>query len=137
MDQLILDLLNTAAERLGPYEYLSDAVSHEALARALKTTRSHDRVRLTERSIADSDPDEVRGWLRDLPIVADDQVMILWPALNAGIMASYRGFTNAYDDLWFPGRDDIWVCSASDQWLLEIDHEEVARFFERPKRKDG
>src|SRR5512132_848271 len=125
MDQLILDLLTAAAERLGRHEHLGDAMSRQAIVEARETKGLRDQVRLTERSILDSEPDEVRGWLRSLPIALDDRVMILWPALQSGIRASYRGFTNAYDDLWFPGRDDIWVCPASGQWLLEIDHEEV------------
>ncbi|MFZ5892411.1 MAG: hypothetical protein ACOY0T_15230 [Myxococcota bacterium] len=79
--------------------------------------------------IQDHEPHEVRQWLRELPIAAAAKVFILWPALRSGISASYVGFVEAYDDLWFPSSDDVWVQPPSGDWLLELDHEEVLRFF--------
>jgi len=113
-------------DRLGPHATLSDEAVRSELAHLLET---RPRLRATkERAIAHAQPDIVRQWLLALPVGPDESVIVLWPAYRSGVSAMYRGFVQAYDDLWYPSADDVWVRSLSGDWLIEFDHEEVVRF---------
>lgn len=85
--------------------------------------------RVTALDTADLGTDDVAGWFRQLPIPANDEVTILWPAWGVAARMPFSEFVCRYDDLYAPGRDDVWVCATD--WLLELDHEERFRLMRR------
>lgn len=129
-DPVIAMRAELAGVGLGTWRALdTDECEREfAIARRAVTGRSH---RLTiVRSLADDDLEEMRAWLRSLPVPADEPVIVLWPDMRSGIFTTFGGFVNAFDDLWFPSSDDVWIMSARSRLLMELDHEEVFRCFE-------
>lgn len=50
---------------------------------------------------------EVRDWLRGLPVGADAELHIAWTAERLGARMSFEDFTANLDGLWYPAMDDI------------------------------
>jgi len=99
------------------------------------TKASHEE--LFKFDAADEDAPQVREWFRILPIRADDRSIIVWPADRAAIRVFFGDFVDYYDELWYPAADDVWVTNDERSWILELDHEEVFRFFARGRSKRG
>lgn len=129
MNHILLERIASIRERLGRYELLPEETFRTAIGRCLQIKKLLDCRAAKERRVQDDDAQEVRRWLWELPIMAEVPVYILWPALRSGISTGFGEFVEVYDDLWLPGADDVWVQPPSTDWLLELDHEEVFRFF--------
>lgn len=85
----------------------------------------------TELNLAKLAPEEVRELLIQLGLQTDIEAHVIWCSDEDGAVLPFGRFAAAYDDLWQPLLDDIWVTPANHAWLLELDHEEVLRFWRR------
>ena len=106
---------------------LSDETARAESAVCLTTSRTAQPTK--QYLIQDAPPADVRAWLHQLPVDMQTAVSVLWPAMHSGLSVTFQAFVDVYDDLWYPGSDDVWVRPPSGAWLLELDHEEVIRFF--------
>lgn len=129
MNNVVRERVESARARIGAWELASEERVRAEVARLRESQRTGLHRPATARATRDDDPSSVRRWLRELPVDEGERVLVIWPGLSSGILLAYSGFVEAYDDLWFPGADDVWVRPISGDWLLELDHEEVVRFF--------
>jgi len=106
---------------------LSDEIARAESAVCLATSRTAQPTK--QYLIYDALPADVRAWLHQLPIDMQTSVSVLWPAMHSGLSMTFQAFVDIYDDLWYPGSDDVWVRPLAGAWLLELDHEEIVRFF--------
>ena len=70
---------------------------------------------------------EVRDWLRGLPVGPDAELHVAWAAERLGARMSFEVFTAHLDDLWFPAMDDIVAVlhPGGQVMVLVLDHEEL------------
>jgi hypothetical protein len=80
------------------------------------------------RDASDDSPDDIRGWLRALPVQPTTPVHVLWVFDGAGGSLRLADVIDRYDTLWRPSSDDMWVVAADLTWSLLIDHEEQLAF---------
>lgn len=79
---------------------------------------------------ANFDTEQVVEWLRGLPIPVRFATVI-WIADRKAERMPLDTFFASYDDYWYSSRDDVWILDESFDWLLELDHEEIFRFYTR------
>lgn len=79
-------------------------------------------------SIAETPSETVDAKLNSLG-VCEQTVWVCWPAFREGFEIKWNLFISRFDDLWYPSSDDIIVTVPTADWVLEISHEETARFF--------
>lgn len=128
MSIFLRERIDAAGERLGQFALLRPDAVESAAALFQSKKSSAPPTTVVERLVRDDGAQDVRNWLRELPVDSDAEVLILWPAVACGISARYGGFVSSYDDLWLPGADDVLVGPISGEWLLELSHEESFRF---------
>ncbi|GGN99581.1 hypothetical protein GCM10010112_93550 [Actinoplanes lobatus] len=80
--------------------------------------------------VSDRTDDEVRAWLRSLPVDADSVIRIDWARDGIGAELPFSVFAQHFDDLWYPSSDDV-VVLTPDGALLYLDHEERFSFVPR------
>ncbi|HYO54672.1 hypothetical protein [Archangium sp.] len=137
MNPAIQERLETARHLLGSYDILSEKTAQAEsawLITILVHGRSEERyIQQARRDVRDDAPSGVREWLTGLPIGPAEPIIVLWSDSRSGIRATYGGVVAAYDELWYPSSDDVWIRATSGDWLLELCHEEVFRFFKRER----
>lgn len=111
------------------YSLLDPEEAARRIAECSVRSRFPSGASVFERTLADDTPSQVRCWLRSLPVDQTDEVAILWASNGFGVRVRFGGFVDVYDDLWYPSSDDVWVVPLRGEWLLELTHEEEARFF--------
>lgn len=88
-----------------------------------------EMILVSELKGADIDTQQEKNWLESV-VSPKEKIIALWPQERKGLALSYASFIKYHDDLWFPARDDVWLIDKADfSWLIELDHEEVFRFY--------
>lgn len=85
----------------------------------------------TEVDISTWDSERIRAQLQGLSVPSDLETHVIWCGDEDGAVLPYGFFVAAFGDLWFPSQDVIWVTPSTHEWLLEMDNEEVLRFWRR------
>jgi hypothetical protein len=67
--------------------------------------------------------EEVRSWLRSLPVDAESLVRVDWARDGVGVEVPFSVFVQHFDDFWYPSSDDV-VVMFPDGAVLFLDHEE-------------
>lgn len=129
MDPILLARFEAAKGRLREWASLDDDLVEMCIRFIVRTKQQGTCHLEKERDVSNWDADDTKAWLRPLGSLEVAPVVVLWPALRSGISARFDEFVDAYDDLWFPSSDDVWVFPPSEDWLLELDHEEIFRYF--------
>jgi|SRR5689334_1969634 len=78
------------------------------------------------------DPSELQARLRRWGLGAERTCFAVWPRDAAGCEVDSNLFIRFYDDLWYPASDDVWVAHNNSGWMIEVNHEEVARLWRFP-----
>ena len=87
--------------------------------------------RVVERDFSDvTDPIEAKSWFYSLDL-AERDVTVYWIASREGMQIGLNDFIQHYDDLWYPSSDDVWVTNEKQEWLLELNHEEVFALYRK------
>lgn len=75
----------------------------------------------------ESDESEGRKFLFSLGVALGEKCYVTWAGVEGIRMPVGTCFEYFYD-VWYPGSDDLWVVPESRSWLLECDHDGLARF---------
>ncbi|MEV6298220.1 hypothetical protein AB0M02_02315 [Actinoplanes sp. NPDC051861] len=74
-------------------------------------------------SVTHAADEEVRSWLRALPVDAESVVRVDWARDGIGVEVPFFVFVRYFDDFWYPSSDDV-VVMFPDGAILFLDHEE-------------
>ncbi len=130
MSSIILKRLESLHNKIGNYSILSDEDAKTEIEYIIKNKQNSKNYLQKSYSIEEISPNDIRDILYTLPILENSEVKIFWVANRTGLVVVYRYFVENYDDLWYPYSDDIWITDNNRRWLLEIDHEEIIRYYQ-------
>lgn len=106
-------------------------IAHDCVRHDMKKIMSQKNIRFKMEKVIDAcgmDPEEVRSWLKTLPIQSEI-VNVYWVSCNEGMIIPFSEFIRFYDDLWFPSSDDVWITTDAHIWLVELSHEEIISYW--------
>ena len=82
-----------------------------------------------EVDIAHLDSSSVKQLLQTWESHVGSSWVAVWPWNREAIEVAARDFIQHYDDLWYPSSDDVWITNDRTDWLIELNHEEMARLW--------
>jgi hypothetical protein len=123
---MIAERLESIPGLSGRYELLPKDEAHaqiQDLQRLLRELDSRHNVEVRHFDARDALPSEIGDWLA-IQNLGDEQVRLYWPYDSDAALMNIKDVILFIDKLWYPSSDDLLILPTSNQYVIEIDHEE-------------